>query len=1434
MADINLSAGDDVYVHPEPRKDEWNNYFGRDGDDVLKLYQGTAIGGRGNDRFERLFDATNPNRELGAAYWDSPAGIVANLAAGWIDDGFGTRDTVVGVSKVHGSGQNDRFIGDAADNFFHPNGGRDTLDGGAGVDGFDVREIPPNADGSGSWRPAVPSDLDIRVAADGLSATVSVAHYPQITYSSTNMEYLSLMNDSNRYWFADLITPQTMAEQTIAAGGSLRWNAASPLGTAVVVSYSFVTNAPASGPGASGFRAFTPAEQQAVREILAHTAELANIGFSEVAEGAPGVHGQLRFGVSQQVATKGVAWLPGQDGESAGDVWMDVETMASMAASGTGSEGWAALLHEIGHALGLRHPRNSDPGDAWPMQLVESAAKPALSVMADQASPDGLFRSDWGPLDVLALRHLYGTRSVASGDTAYTLATADSSHQRTITDDGGSDTIDASALTTGVRLNLAAGALSDVGLSGDGFAGVENLAISGGSLIEHAIGTAADDVLLGNTLDNRLSGGLGNDWLDGGAGTDTAVFAGARGAYEISNAFGSVYVRARDGSSGYDTLVGIERLQFADATVTLASSGPLSNDSQVTLDEDQSTGGLLALPEGASNRAGLSYALTEPPAHGSAAVAADGSFNYTPAANFWGDDGFGYRITTSAGSNEYRVFASVLPVNDGPPQSVDASLIVPLTQVFGGNVPAATDIDGDALSYALLTEPGLGSLQFTAGGSFSYTPPPETFGSTSFSYSVSDGMGGSTSWSVTLRLGLVTEEDTAINRLLPDPAGAPRSSASYAAALQPAHGTLAVSSSGDLLYTPVANYHGEDNFSYDLTVGNGTTRHVVAVRIDSVDDGAPVGASANVVLAEDGSLTSQLPAAVDPDGAAVRYELASAASHGQATLSAGGEFSYRPDANYFGSESLGFRVIDAQGAYNTYTVALRVDPVNDLPLAANAGATTAEDSVFTGTLPAATDVDGDAVTYSLVDAAAHGTVAIETNGNWRFTPAANRFGSDSFSYRIDDGQGGRNTYTVNLLVTPVNDAPTGSVSIAGTARIWQTLTLAQTLADVEGPGPLTIAWLRNGLPVPGASGASLALTPADVGAAISVRVSWTDGQGTAESVTSAPTAAVAGYTTIDGSAGNDSLTGSAGPDAISGLAGNDTLSGGDDADSIVGGEGNDVILGGSGADTLEGGAGVDTLGFAGGGAVIVDLKTGSAMQGGASDLISGFEAVITSPGDDLITGADRPGNPLQQDEFFALGGGNDSVSGGSGIDRVEYSGPRSAYTIQRSATVPGQITVIDNAGGGTDTLTSIERILFADTYLAFGQRAEEIARVAFALWTPEIAGSQSLFAIGYSYYDVGYSYETMIEVALSYFTGMSDLDLAFRLKESVPGSSFFLSDLQAAMSRAGGGMAGRIAAVKLAADDPASLESVRLAGLIDNGVVADVSMGLFTMVTGGG
>ncbi|MGA4496017.1 hypothetical protein, partial [Vreelandella venusta] len=105
----------------------------------------------------------------------------------------------------------------------------------------------------------------------------------------------------------------------------------------------------------------------------------------------------------------------------------------------------------------------------------------------------------------------------------------------------------------------------------------------------------------------------------------------------------------------------------------------------------------------------------------------------------------------------------------------------------------------------------------------------------------------------------------------------------------------------------------------------------------------------------------------------------------------------------------------------------------------------------------------------------------------------------------------------------VNDAPTGNVTITGDAVEDQTLTASNTLADEDGLGTVTYQWLRDGVEITAATGETYSLTQADVGAAISVRASYTDQQGTAEAVTSAATSSVANVN--DAPTGNVTITG---------------------------------------------------------------------------------------------------------------------------------------------------------------------------------------------------------------------------------------------------------------------------------------------------------------------
>ena len=239
------------------------------------------------------------------------------------------------------------------------------------------------------------------------------------------------------------------------------------------------------------------------------------------------------------------------------------------------------------------------------------------------------------------------------------------------------------------------------------------------------------------------------------------------------------------------------------------------------------------------------------------------------------------------------------------------------------------------------------------------------------------------------------------------------------------------------------------------------------------------------------------------------------------------------------SDTVGAETSDSNAAIDTITITA----INDAPvIIGDLLATVAEGSTYllnTDDLGEADpDDEGAELTYT-VTSQTHGTVKLDGFATTSFTAqdviddkvSFSHDGSEAagadFSFSLaDGGEDGASPATgaFNFTIVPANDIPTGAVTIDGTAQENATLTAnTSTIADNDGLGTFSYQWLRDDVAIGSATDSAYMLGDADVGKQISVQVSYTDGQGAAESLTSAQTAVVAnvndipsGAVTIDG------------------------------------------------------------------------------------------------------------------------------------------------------------------------------------------------------------------------------------------------------------------------------------------------------------------------------
>jgi ELWxxDGT repeat protein/VCBS repeat-containing protein len=476
---------------------------------------------------------------------------------------------------------------------------------------------------------------------------------------------------------------------------------------------------------------------------------------------------------------------------------------------------------------------------------------------------------------------------------------------------------------------------------------------------------------------------------------------------------------------------------------------------------------------------------------GTLSLNADGSFTYTPTATFTGVDTFTYQAQdASLPSNTATIQVTVTPQSNTPPTVVDdtnystqrnAPLTVPIAQ---GVLQNDSDAEQNSLTAIAVTTTGTGggSLNLNPDGTFTYTPANNFVGNDSFTYRASDGIVTST------RLGTIVISVTAGTNAAPtasdnsyevivgtpltidfstgvlvgdsDPDG---DSLTVIRTSAPGNGTVSLNADGSFIYTPNANFTtGIDSFTYVANDGL-LSSNTATVFLTVTQNAPPLAADDTYRVPPNRPFSTtdvdngvlQNDADPNPNTQLTAIALTTTGTGGGTlSLNANGTFTYTPVANFTGSDSFTYQVSDGAAVSNTATIVFNVQ-TNTAPVANNDSYRVINAAPFSvnapGVLEGDTDTDpGTTLTVSAGTgnqvSANGGTLSLNADGSFTYTPQSTFVGTDSFTYAASDGIDRSNTATIFFTVT-TNAAPT-------VQNETYTFTAGQS-RTIDAPGVLT-------------------------------------------------------------------------------------------------------------------------------------------------------------------------------------------------------------------------------------------------------------------------------------------------------------------------------------------------------------------------------------------
>ncbi|HCE3020286.1 TPA: tandem-95 repeat protein, partial [Vibrio parahaemolyticus] len=511
-------------------------------------------------------------------------------------------------------------------------------------------------------------------------------------------------------------------------------------------------------------------------------------------------------------------------------------------------------------------------------------------------------------------------------------------------------------------------------------------------------------------------------------------------------------------------------------TVTPVNDSPVAVDDTTSIQEDTAVTIDVLTNDTDVDGDKLSIESASVPKEQGTVEVVNGKLVFTPAENFNGDAEITYTVTDGQLTDEAKVTVTVNPVNDAPTIKVDAVESITEDGVNTDTVVATltvrdTDTPEDQLTVSLENNSNgyfvlVGNeVKLTQAGVDAVNNDELNLKDLTISASVSDGVNPTANDSDSLIVNRVndapvakddiatTQEDTAVTiDVLPNDSDVDGDKLSIQSASVPeAQGKVEIVD-GKLVFTPAENFHGDAEITYTLTDGALTDQATVNVTVNAVNDTPVVESNlADQTLAEDFTpYTIDLNTAFsDVDN--VDGELTFSVSGNSNVLVSieNGIATISPTADWNGSETLTFTATDPSGESVSQTVDFTVAPVVDIE--ADSADVVEDTPTIINVLGNDTFESTDKVVSLDADnGPKNGTVIVNNDGTVTYTPDDNYVGKDTFTYVVTSGGVSEST-TVEVNVTPVNDAPVAKDDIATTQEDTAvTIDVLPNDTDVDG------------------------------------------------------------------------------------------------------------------------------------------------------------------------------------------------------------------------------------------------------------------------------------------------------------------------------------------------------------------------------------------------